>query len=83
MQVEEDDMGTTILGDITNPAPVIIQPPQSNIGTIMGLIATIAAAGLGGYMYANNGKEPQTQQPQHLSYEGYKVGLGKAEDYEP
>lgn len=75
-------MGTTILGDITNPAPVIIQPPQSNIGTILGLVATIAAAGMGGYMYATSGGDDQPQQPANLSYEGYNVGLGKAEDYQ-
>ena len=82
VKAEDDDMGTTILGDITNPAPVIIQPPQSNIGTILGLVATIAAAGMGGYMYATSGGNDQPQQPANLSYEGYNVGLGKAEDYQ-
>jgi hypothetical protein len=83
LKAEDDDMGTTILGDITHPAPVVIQPPQSNIGTILGLVGTIAAAGMGGYMYATSGgDEQQQQQPANLSYEGYNVGLGKAEDYQ-
>ena len=82
----DDDMGTTILGDITHPAPIIMPPtPQSNIGTILGLIGTIAAAGMGGYMYASSGTEPQPvqqQQPPTFDDSTLQIGLGRLEDYQ-
>lgn len=80
----EDDMGTTILGDITHPAPIIM-PPQSNIGTIIGLIATMAAAGMGGYMYANSNTPeapPAEQQPATFDDSTIQLGLGRLEDYQ-
>jgi hypothetical protein len=83
----EDDMGTTILGDITHPAPIIMPPtPQSNIGTILGLIGTIAAAGMGGYMYANSGSNPapavEQQPPPSFDDSTLQLGLGRLEDYQ-
>jgi hypothetical protein len=81
----EDDMGTTILGDITHPAPIIMPPtPQSNIGTILGLIGTIAAAGMGGYMFATSGTQPQAteqQPPPSFDDSTLQLGLGRLEDY--
>ena len=81
----EDDMGTTILGDITHPAPIIMPPtPQSNIGTILGIIGTIAAAGMGGYMFANSGTQPPAveQQPPTFDDSTIQIGLGRLEDYQ-
>lgn len=82
----EDEMGTTILGDITHPAPIIMPPsPQSNIGTILGLAGTMAAAAMGGYMYANSGTQPQQveqQQPPAFDDSTIKIGLGRLEDYQ-
>jgi hypothetical protein len=81
----EDDMGTTILGDITHPAPIIMPPtPQSNIGTILGLIGTIAAAGMGGYMFANSGTQPpatEQQPPPSFDDSTLQLGLSRLEDY--
>jgi len=81
----DDDMGTTILGDITHPAPIIMPPtPQSSIGTILGLIGTIAAAGMGGYMFANRGADApavEQQSPPSFDDSTLQLGLGRLEDY--
>ena len=82
----DDDMGTTILGDITHPAPIIMPPtPQSSIGTIIGLIGTIAAAGMGGYMFATSGTQPpavEQQPPPSFDDSTLQLGLGRLEDYQ-
>jgi len=82
----EEDMGTTILGDITHPAPIIMPPaPQSNIGTLLGLLATMAAAGMGGYMFANRGTRPpavEQQPPPSFDDSTLQIGLGRLEDYQ-
>lgn len=56
-QSVEDDMGTTILGDVTNPTPIVInsQPQQQSGGALKTLAilaagALIPGAGIGGYL---------------------------------
>lgn len=56
-QSVEDDMGTTILGDVTNPTPIVINSqPQQQSGGVLKTLAILAAgalipgAGIGGYL---------------------------------
>jgi hypothetical protein len=86
---ESDDMGHTILGDVTHPAPIVItQPsqPQSNLlpialAALAGLAIPTALAGgaLAAYMLT---KQPTTQQqPQTYQDETVSIGLGRIDDY--
>lgn len=84
----DEEMGTTILGDIQNPAPVIVTQPQSSLGTLaaIALGSMIPAAGLGGYLLANHlmdDKPTPVVQPETQSFddESVNIGLGKIEDY--
>jgi len=81
---EEDDMGTTILGDITHPAPIVITQPQQPQNSLLpialaamaaiGIPATLGVGALAGYMLT---KQPaQTFQDETVS-----IGLGKIEYY--
>lgn len=81
-----DDMGTTILGDITHPAPIIMpqQQPQQNplVSMLLGAAMTAGGGGIGYYL-ANQNKTPEQQQspPAEFVDETISVGLGKIEDY--
>jgi hypothetical protein len=52
----EDDMGTTILGDVTNPTPIVINSQPQQSGGALKTLAILAAgalipgAGIGGYL---------------------------------
>ena len=76
----EEDVGTTILGDIQQSPPVIY-PPQNNLPIIAGLaLATLlplAAAGGGLATYLLTKDAPK----QSFEDETVQIGLGKIEDY--
>lgn len=81
---EAEDMGHTILGDITNPAPIIMQPPAPQQSSILPAAAMAVAAGLGGYLLADKSepKPAPNQQPAiEFQDETVSVGLGRIEDY--
>lgn len=79
--VSDDEMRQTILGDITNPTPVVISQPQQN--QLLPMLALAAATGLGGYWLAAKNTNPtnDTGRPTY-SDETVDVGLGKIEDYQ-
>jgi hypothetical protein len=88
MQVDaDDDMGHTILGDITHPAPIIMpqqQPQQNPLMSMLLGAAMTAGGGAVGYYFANQNNTPQPQEqtaPAGFDYETVSVGLGKIEDY--
>lgn len=80
----DDDMGNVMLGDIHNPAPIIMQPPQPQpqnplVAMLMGAAFT-AAGGAAGYYFSD--KQPTPVQPEvQFDDETISVGLGKIEDY--
>ena len=82
----DDDMGHTILGDITHPAPIIMpqqQPQQNPLMSMLLGAAMTAGGGAVGYYFANQ-NTPQVQEqtaPAGFDYETVSVGLGKIEDY--
>ena len=87
---ESDQMRQTIVGDVTNPTPVVIAPQQqsSNLGTIAAIVAAMATGGILGSQYLGKQAlelvQPQQQQQQPVTFEDstVSVGLGKLEDYE-
>lgn len=83
--VEDDDMGNIMLGDVNHPAPVIFPPPQPQSNTLQTAVmaaALAAATGMGGYMLANRNETP-TPDPKvvEFDYESVNIGLGRIEDY--
>lgn len=84
---ESDEMGHTILGDVTHPAPIVItQPaqPQSNLlpialAALAGLGIPTAMAGGAAAMYLLN--KPAATQPQPYQDETVSIGLGRIDDY--
>ena len=86
----EEEMGNFVLGDITQPAPVIVQPPpqQSNtLGTIAAIVAAMATGGILGptVLTALKPTAPVAQpmqQPQSYTDSTVNIGLGKLENYE-
>ena len=87
---DEEEMGNFVLGDITQPTPVIIQPPpqQSNtLGTIAAIVAAMATGGILGptVLEALKPTAPAAQpmqQPQSYTDSTVNIGLGKLENYE-
>lgn len=85
----EDDMGTTVLGDVTNPTPIVVQGSQGSDSTLKTL-ATLALGGMlgGGGIAAgavatyllNKAPEASTTIEQRAG-ERVQIGLGKIDDY--
>lgn len=82
-QSVEDDMGTTILGDVTNPTPIVINSqPQQQSGGVLKTLAILAAgalipgAGIAGYML---NQKPQQQAPE-IEDRSLDIGLLRVED---
>lgn len=91
-QQSEDDMSTTILGDVTHPPAVVVQQPQSNLWPIVaaGLAAMLPVAGLGAaglgaaamhFMTRPQAPVQQPGQPGDYQDESVRIGLGRLEDY--
>jgi hypothetical protein len=83
---ESEDMGHTILGDITHPAPIVISQPQTQsnllpiaLAALAGLGIPTAMAGGAAAMYLMN--KPAAQQPQTYQDETVSIGLGRIDDY--
>lgn len=85
-KADEDDMGHTILGDVTYPAPVVISQPaqqsSSALPLVIGMLASGlmggGAAGLATYMLTRDKSPVQQQQ---FNDETVQIGLGRIEDY--
>ena len=83
----DEEMRTTILGDVTHPAPIIMQSPaptpQSQLAPLLAGFGIAAASGLGGYFLAGKDAATQVQPPAPIQYndETVSVGLGRIEDY--
>jgi len=83
-QGEDDEVRTTVLGDITHPAPIIMPqaPQQQSQLTPLAIGALMAAlGGLGGYMYATSGDKSPAPTPAEFDDATVNIGLGKIEDY--
>ncbi len=90
---DRDDMTRGhILGDVTYPAPIVVnnpqQPPKQSILPALALAAatmiptTGAAAGVIGYLLAKQPPSQVQQQPQQpQQYESIDLGLGRLEDF--
>lgn len=84
------DMGHTILGDVTNPTPIVIAGQQrqglGTLGTLaVGLLgASIPGLGIAGYLLGNY-LANKDQQPapvvQPNDGDDFSLGLGRIEDY--
>ena len=82
----DEDMGNTILGDVTYPAPVVVS--QSNgsgllkAAAIAAIGAAIPGAGVAGYFLADMLQDkPAAVVPGQQNDNDFSVGLGKIEDY--
>jgi hypothetical protein len=82
---ESEDMGTTILGDVTYPAPVVISQPQQQNNSAIPLMLGMLASGLIGGGAAGVATYLMTKQPapaqQTFEDETVQIGLGRIEDY--
>lgn len=78
---QEDDMRNVQLGDNYHPAPVVVQPPNSN-SLATALMAAILGGGLGvgGYMLGSRGGSNDPDKPE-FETESVTMGLGRIEDY--
>lgn len=83
---EADDMGNTILGDVTNPTPVVVAGSTGGsglasilAGTALGVL--IPVAGVGGYLLS----QLQSPEPVPATDPGddntIDLGLGRVSDY--
>ncbi len=85
----DDDMGNTILGDVTHPTPIVVaggqQPSSSLLPTVLALAAgaLIPGAGVAGYLLKDAFNKPEvTPAPvQEFTDSTVSIGLGKIEDY--
>ena len=86
---EADGMGHTILGDIQNPAPIVItqpsQPQQPTASAASWLLPAILGAaiptGMGGAALATYMLNRPSQTPTEYVDESVSMGLGQIEDY--
>ncbi|MEO2019209.1 MAG: hypothetical protein ABGZ53_33150 [Fuerstiella sp.] len=83
---EDDDMGNTILGDVTNPTPIVVNGQQSNnlLPTVLAVVAgaLIPGAGVAGYLLNAALVKPDIALPaQQFTDSSVSLGLGKIEDY--
>lgn len=90
-ELEDADMGNTILGDVTHPTPVIVAGANGGSSGLlkaavgMAIGALLPTAGVGGFLASQLLQQQppaalQPQQPQP-SGESLDVGLGKLSDY--
>lgn len=82
----DEEMRQTILGDVTHPAPIIMQQPpqpQSQLPSLLAGFGIAAASGLAGYYLSNkdNTAPVQPVAPVEFQDETISVGLGRIEDY--
>jgi hypothetical protein len=79
---EEGLVDTTILGDVTNPTPVVISQSGNKLGPLIAaalLGAGIPLAGVAGYLLSQSQATPVPAVEQ--SDESVDLGLGRIEDY--
>lgn len=80
----EDDMATTVLGDITtnHPAPIIMQAASSPLLPIaLSLLGFGAGAVVASYLIDNKAPAPVEQTIPEFDDETVSIGLGRIEDY--
>ena len=86
-QAADDEMRTTILGDVTHPAPVVISQPQQSSGLLpLALAAAMVAPPIMGAVGVAAGyyfsQKPESKQESPAFEDGsVKIGLGRIEDY--
>ena len=85
--VSDDEMRQTILGDIHNPAPIIMpQQQQSTVGPLLtgaaigAMLLGVPAAGVAGYLLSKD-NEPNVVVSPGFDDSTVSIGLGRIEDY--
>lgn len=84
-QAEEDeDMGHTILGDVTNPTPLVVQPKQASQWPLALGMAAATLFPTAGALYAYMMSRQPTTEVNKPSFDdaSVKIGLGRIEDYQ-
>lgn len=80
-----DDMGSqqTILGDVTNPTPVVVTGSSTAFGPLFAALlgAAIPTAGLLGYFFQTLDRGPASPPPPQQQVPQVQVHLGEIEDY--
>lgn len=87
---EPEEMGNTILGDVTNPTPVVVAgQPSSGLGALaatalVALGMSVPVAGVGGYLLnqALTGSDIEPTPATEQTIESLNLGLGRIEDYQ-
>jgi hypothetical protein len=80
----DDEMRTTILGDVTHPAPVVISQPQQSLALPLALAAAFIAPPVMGAIAAGVTYLAMKQSApvvQDFEDGSVKLGLGRIEDY--
>lgn len=92
---ENQDMRGHILGDVTYPAPIVVnqpapQPQQKQslapalaLAALTAMVPATGAAGVIGYLLARQPAQPpaQVQEAKPQEYESFNLGLGRLEDF--
>ena len=85
---ESDDMATqTILGDVTNPTPIVVAGSADSTLKTVAVLGMAGVMGLGGAgagaaaMYWLSKQQPQAAPTTPIEQNDFSVGLGKIEDY--
>ncbi len=85
---EDDDMGNTILGDVTHPTPIVVAGGQQQSSSLLPTVIALAAgalipgAGVAGYLLNAALVKPDIALPaQQFTDSSVSLGLGKIEDY--
>lgn len=80
--VEDDEMRTTVLGDITHPAPIIMPQQQNQLAPMLAGFAIAALSGIAVYyLLKKESPDPAPVDPVSFNDETVSVGLGRIEDY--
>lgn len=86
-QTSREEMGNTILGDVTHPTPIVVAGSGDSglLKTLVGLAigAMIPTAGVGGFLASQwlTQKPAPTVQQSEQNGETLELGLGKLSDF--
>lgn len=86
----DDEMGTTVLGDLTinHPAqqltPQTPPPKKNNLALGAALAGLVGLSGVAGYFAAKNGNSEATETTQQTGFddESLRIGLGRITDFQ-
>jgi len=85
--LQDDDMTQTILGDVTNPTPIVVAGQSGGGGSLLPLLAgallggSIPLAGVAGWLYSQANNPPPVVAPN--DDESVRLGLERLENIQP